>query len=190
MHDVIGHALTVSLLHVSSARLAVEEDPAEAIASLAEAERLAQRSLAEVRAAVGLMREPADGATPPPMPGFGDVEELVESFRHAGTPVSYVVTGDPSRLTATTGLATYRILQEALTNVARHAPGCAARVEVIVDGPTARITVANASTDGVSVVGADGAGLIGMRERAEALGGRLDAGPGGDGWRVEAVLPT
>jgi signal transduction histidine kinase len=187
MHDVIGHALTVSLLHVTSARLAVEEDPAEAIASLAEAERLAQRSLAEVRTAVGLMREGGGGAAAP-MPGIGDVEELVESFRNAGTPVTYVVRGDLSRLTATTGLAAYRILQEALTNVARHAPGRPADIEVVVDGGTTRITVDNPAP-GRALATADGTGLLGMRERAEALGGRLDAGANVDRWRVEAVLP-
>ena len=86
MHDVIGHALTVSLLHVSSARLALDEDPAEAKASLAEAERLAQQSLAEVRAAVGLMRD-HDPSQVAPMPGAGDVVDaggVVPAGRYDG----------------------------------------------------------------------------------------------------------
>ena len=186
MHDVIGHALTVSLLHVSSARLALDDDPEEARSSLAEAERLAQRSLAEVRAAVGMMREdgPVEHA---PMPGAGDVEDLVASFRRAGTPVSCDVVGDLSRLTATAGLVVYRLLQEALTNVARHAPGAETAVRVEVDADGTRVTVDSAGAPGRA---GPGTGLAGMRERVEAVGGRLSAGPCGTGWRVEGVLPA
>jgi signal transduction histidine kinase len=186
MHDVIGHALTVSLLHVSSARLALDDDPEEARTSLAEAERLAQRSLAEVRAAVGLMRgnAPAEHA---PLPGADDLEELVASFRRAGTPVSCDVVGDLSRLTATAGLVVYRLLQESLTNVARHAPGTETTVRVEVDGASTHVTVDSAGAPGRTGAGT---GLHGMRERVEAVGGRLTAGPWRAGWRVEAVLPS
>jgi signal transduction histidine kinase len=185
MHDVIGHALTVSLLHVSSARLALDDDPEEARTSLAEAERLAQQSLAEVRAAVGLMRGdgPAEHA---PMPGADNLEELVASFRRAGTPLSCDVVGDLSRLTATAGLVVYRLLQESLTNVTRHAPGAETAVRVEVDGTGTRITVDSAGAPGQPGAGT---GLVGMRERVEAVGGRLTAGPYRAGWRVEAVLP-
>jgi signal transduction histidine kinase len=186
MHDVIGHALTVSVLHVSSARLALDDDPEEARTSLAEAERLAQQSLAEVRAAVGLMRGdgPAEHA---PMPGTDDLEELVASFRRAGTPVSCDLVGDLSRLTATAGLVVYRLVQESLTNVARHAPGVATAVRVEVDGAGTRVTVDSAGAPGRAV---SGTGLLGMRERVEAVGGRFTAGPWRAGWRVEAVLPS
>ena len=104
MHDVIGHALTVSLLHVSSAQLALDDDPETARASLAEAERLARTSLDEVRAAVGVMRSghPGDVA---PMPTAADVTELVESFRRAGTTIELDVRGDLHGLNATSGLA-------------------------------------------------------------------------------------
>src|SRR4051794_12631718 len=161
MHDVIGHALTVSLLHVSSARLALDDNPQEARASLAEAERLAQRSLAEVRAAVGLMRQdrPHDHA---PMPGAGDVEELVATFRRAGTPVSCDLVGDLSSLTATVGLVVYRLLQEALTNVARHAAGAQSAVRVEVSATGTRVVVDSCGPPGGA---GPGTGLIGMRER-------------------------
>jgi signal transduction histidine kinase len=187
MHDVIGHALTVSLLHVSSARLALDDDPVEARASLAEAERLAQQSLAEVRAAVGLMRG-ADPSTVAPMPGAGDVAELVESFRRAGTPVELAVDGDLAAVGATRGLAIYRIVQESLTNVARHAAGAATsvRIETAEGGTT--VTVTSGGTPDPAAE--EGSGVIGMRERAEALGGQLVAGPWEGGWRVEAVLPS
>jgi signal transduction histidine kinase len=184
LHDVIGHALTVSLLHITSARLALAEDPAEAGDALAEAERLSQQSLADVRAVVGLMKDPTAAA---PLPGVGQIDELLESFRRVGSPVECEVVGDLSGLTATEGLTVYRILQEALTNVVRHAPGSAARVLVeVVDGRT-RVQVDSAGAPGPP--SPDGTGLTGMRERAEAMGGRVTAGPWGSGWRVEAVLP-
>ncbi|GAA5150592.1 histidine kinase [Nocardioides marinquilinus] len=190
LHDVIGHALTVSLLHVTSARLALDEDPAEAAASLAEAERLAQQSLAEVRAVVGLMRDAAGSA---PLPGADQLDELVASFRRAGADVDWQVVGDVAGLTAIEGLTVYRIVQEALTNAVRHAPGAAVSALLEVAPGRTRVVV-DTPAPAREPVGA-GAGLVGMRERAEALGGRLTAGPpadgvpGAPGWRVEAVLP-
>ncbi len=186
VHDVIGHSLTVSLLHVSSARLALEHEPEEAMAALVEAERLGRQSLAEVRQVVGMMRE--DGAAGSgPLPGAGQIEDLVESVRRAETPVELEIVGEPASLTSTSGLAVYRILQEALTNVARHAPGAATTVRVVIDGSQTHLTVDSAGASGPARP--DAHGILSMRERAEALGGRLSAGPGGPGWRVEAVLP-
>lgn len=185
LHDVIGHALSVSLLHITSARLALAEDPAEAEATLAEAERLSQQSLAEVRAVVGLMRDP-QAVTP--MPGSAELDGLVEGFRRAGTAVDWTVDGDLSTLTATEGLTVYRIVQEALTNVVRHAPRAAVTARLVVaDGGT---TVVVDSDGAAPADPTEGAGLAGMRARAEALGGRLTAGPVPSGWRVEAVLPS
>lgn len=186
IHDVIGHSLTVSLLHVSSARLAVEEEPAEALAALEEAERLGRQSLAEVRQVVGLMRDGAEDAAP--LPGAERIGELVESVRRAGTPVVLDVQGETESLTATSGLTLYRILQEALTNVARHAPGAATTVDLEIAAGETRLCVDSAGPPGPSRT--DTLGILSMQERAEALGGRLSAGPGGSGWRVEAVLPT
>jgi signal transduction histidine kinase len=187
MHDVIGHALTVSLLHVSSARLALDDAPDEARASLAEAERLARNSLDEVRAAVGLMRA-ADPSDVAPMPSSADVTDLVESFRRAGTRVELDVRGDLETLGATRGLAVYRIVQEALTNAARHGDGSPVTVQVDVGGGGTTVTVVNGGSPPPGT--GEGSGLVGMRERAEALGGRLLAGPRPGGWRVEAVLPS
>jgi signal transduction histidine kinase len=186
VHDVIGHALTVSLLHISGARLALDEDPQEARRSLLEAERLTRDSLEEVRATVGLMRTdvPGDRA---PLPGAGDLPALVESFRRAGSDVQLVADGHLGALGATRGLAAYRIVQEALTNATRHAPGQPVVVQV---GPTRDGTTVTVHNDGPPVPApTPGAGLLGMRERAESLGGHLTAGPTDDGWLVEAVLP-
>ncbi|MXG89428.1 histidine kinase [Nocardioides flavescens] len=184
MHDVIGHALTVSLLHVGTARLALEEgDTEEAVAALELAESQSRRSLEEVRSSVGLLRTHDGEVTP--LPGAGDLDALVESFRAAGARVDARLADGVRAVPAATGLAAYRIVQEALTNAARHAPGHLASVRVDLDGEV-RIVV---ESDGPPGPRPPGSGVTGMRERAEAVGGRLSAGPGpGGGWRVEAVL--
>lgn len=187
VHDVIGHSLTVSLMHVSSARLALEHEPEEARAALQEAERLGRQSLAEVRHVVGLMHE-SGTAGASPLPGVDQIADLVESVRRAGTPVDLEVVGETGSLTGTGGLTLYRILQEALTNVARHAAGAPTTVRVEVAEGETRLTVDSAGAAGPARPGA--LGIVSMQERAESLGGRLSAGPGGAGWRVEAVLPA
>ena len=187
LHDVIGHALTVSQLHVSSARLAVEEDPTQAVASLVEAERLGLQSLREVRHAVGLLREDGDPSATTPLPGAEQLPTLVDGFRRAGVDVSYEVVGEPGRLPATVAITVYRILQEALTNVARHAAGATTCVRIEVDLAHTVLTVDSAGEAGVNNHG--GIGLSTMKERAEVLGGDLAAGPSDKGWRVRAVLP-
>ena len=187
LHDVIGHALTVSQLHVSSARLAVEEDPTQAIASLVEAERLGLQSLREVRQAVGLLREDGDASATTPLPGAEQLPTLVDGFRRAGVDISYEVVGEPGRLPATVAITVYRILQEALTNVARHAAGAATRVLIEVDPAQTVLTVDSTGEAGVNNHG--GIGLSTMKERAAVLGGDLVAGPAERGWRVRAVLP-
>ncbi|GAA1907312.1 hypothetical protein GCM10009737_05170 [Nocardioides lentus] len=190
MHDVTGHALTVSLLHITAARLAVEDEPEVAAAALAEAERLSRRSLEEVRAAVGVLR---DGSPPgTPLPGAADLPALVDAVARSGVGVTLRTTGDLGSLPGVAGLAAYRIVQESLTNVARHAPTAPTTVELEIggdggdEGGCVRLRVDSAAPG--RDVGA-GTGLASMRERAEALGGRLSAGPGGPGWRVEATWP-
>ncbi len=184
LHDVIAHSLTVSLLHVSSARLAVEEAPAEAVRALAEAERLGRDCLTEVRQVVGLLRSD-EGAITSPLPAAAQLATLVEEFRGAGADVALDAEGDPAGLTATAGLALYRILQEALTNAVRHAPGARTRAGLSVTATRAVLVVDSAGPAGSG----SGAGLLSMRERAEVLGGTCTAGPADGGWRVRAELP-
>jgi signal transduction histidine kinase len=187
VHDVIAHSLTVSLLHLQSARLAVEYEPAEAALALAEAERLCRESLAEVRSTVGLLRQdPAARDHPePPVPGIDGIAELAGRFRLAGADVSLRAAGDTGRLPATTGSAIYRILQEALTNTAKHAPGAPVEIRLDVTPRQVILQVDSAGPPGHGT----GMGLLSMHERAEALGGRCAAGPGGNGWLVCAELP-
>jgi signal transduction histidine kinase len=216
VHDVIAHSLTVSLLHVMSARLAVESDPADAARALAEAERLGRESLSEVRQVVGLLRtgtgpgtgtgvgtgpgtgvgtgtvggSPALPRPAPPQPGVTGIPELVGRFQAAGADFSLTVDGDTGRLPATVGLAVYRILQEALTNAIRHAPGQSAAARLVVHPQEVTLTVDSAGEHGAGEPGlVTGHGIIGMRERAQAAGGRCSAGPGGSGWLVRATFP-
>lgn len=185
LHDVIAHSLTVSLLHVSSARLAVEHEPADASRALAEAERLGRQALTEVRATMGLLREDGASGTAAPVPGLGQVPELVEQFRGAGVRVSLAVDGDPSALPETVGSTVYRIVQEAVTNAAKHAPGTAVTVRVATTRDDVQVIVDSAGPPGDG----SGMGLINMAERAAAVGGSCTAGPGGNGWLVTATLP-
>jgi signal transduction histidine kinase len=186
LHDVIAHSLTVSLLHVTSARLAVEHDPADAARALAEAERLGRQSLAEVRATMGLLRsEPAEGIAAP-VPGAGQVSRLVEQVRGAGADVTLVTDGDLTGLPATTGSIVYRIVQEALTNASKHAIGSPVLVEISVHNGRAEVCVDSAGPPGHG----SGLGVLSMQERAQAVGGTCTAGPGGRGWLVRACLPS
>jgi signal transduction histidine kinase len=186
LHDVIAHSLTVSLLHVSSARLAVEYDPVDAARALAEAERLGRQSLNEVRTIMGLAREESGAPVAAPVPPIASVGELVEQFQRAGADVSLSVEGDLSGVPATTGSTAYRIAQESLTNAAKHAPGSPVSVRVIVDARAVELTIDSAGAPGEGA----GMGLTSMSERAQAVGGRCLAGPDGTGWRVQATLPV
>jgi len=187
LHDILGHTLTVSLLHVQSARLAVEHDPADAARALAEAERLGRECLAEVRTTVGMLRRHADGeeASTGPLPGIDGLPALVERFQAAGADVTFTVEGDTAGLPATAGLAVYRILQEALTNAAKHAPGAPTAVRLAVGAERVTLTADSLAEPGTGT----GLGVVSMRERAESLGGTCEAGPGGRGWLVRATLP-
>ena len=188
LHDVIGHTLTVSLLHVQSARLAVEYDPADAARALAEAERLGRECLAEVRTTVGMLCEDdaAGGrASTAPLPGTADLPALVDQFRSAGADVTFTVEGDTGGLPATAGLAIYRILQEALTNAVKHAPGAPTEVRLTVSPGEVALTADSQAVPGTG----SGLGVVSMRERAESVGGICRAGPGGRGWLVRATLP-
>jgi signal transduction histidine kinase len=187
---VIAHSLTVSLLHISSARLAVEHDPAEAARALAEAERLGRESLDEVRSIVGLMRsrygDSGAAGRLVPVPGLDAVADLVERFRGAGADATLERAGDLESVPATAGATLYRIAQEALTNAAKHAPGSPVLLRVARLPGRVELTVESGGRPGSG----RGMGLSTMSERAEALGGSCEAGPGGAGWRVCACVPT
>ena len=143
IHDVAAHSLAVTLLHLTGARMRAQREGAQSwlIEALAQSERLGRQSLDDVRRTVGLLQDSAAG-TAPPLPGADDIAHLVDEFRTAGLQVVLEVHGTPGDVAPATGLALYRITQEALANVVKHAPGAGADILLEV-GAEARLRVHN-----------------------------------------------
>ena len=193
VHDVIAHSLAVTMLHLTGARHILARDQQGAAAALAQAEHLGRQSLADIRRTVGLLGSAHDTGTVAPLPSASDIPDLVAGFARAGLDVHCHITGDPGRLSAAAGLDLYRITQEALTNVAKHAPGAHTEVELAIGEDAVLLSVCNGENcNGASSPAAaagSGLGLAGMRERAALLGGSLTAQYDGAGWRVECMVP-
>jgi signal transduction histidine kinase len=188
LHDLVGHSLTVVLLHLTGARRRVRADPEGAEQALAEAEEIGRRSLAEIRRNVAVLRGDGARAGTLPTPTARDVPDLVASAASAGASVHLAVHGSLGEVEGVVGLAVYRVLQESLSNAAKHAPGAPVTVDIGVAADAVQVTVVDAGGHPVDA-SSPGVGLIGMRERVESLGGALAVGPFEDGWRVVARLP-
>jgi signal transduction histidine kinase len=189
IHDVVAHSLAVTMLHLTGARLALHRDPNEAEEALLQAERLGRESLAEIRRTVGLLAPEGTG-TAPPLPAATDIAQLVNEFEAAGLDVDFDMTGDPGALPPATGLGLYRVAQESLSNVVRHAPGTHTTMSLRVGEEVVSMHVRNALARTRPAPGTDGGlGVRGMRERVTLLGGELRAGPEGDAWSVDVELP-
>jgi signal transduction histidine kinase len=168
-----------------------DREPDRAGSALAAIESASHEALDELRAILGVLRE-ANGAEVPlePAPGLAGVPSLVDQFREAGGDVELQISGEqPDRLPEAVQLAAFRIVQESLTNAARHAPGAAARVRLAYEAERLSVSIENDSAPMGNGNGEAGVGIIGMRERVGALGGSLAAGPSAAGFRVEAELP-
>lgn len=191
VHDLVGHSLSVVLLHVTGARHLVHSDPDEAERALEQAEAAGRQSLAEIRRTVGLLRDESDPTAPVvPSAHLTDVPTLVDDFAAAGLVAQLDIDGTVDRIDPAIGLAGYRITQEALTNVSRHTIGADVRVSIgVVDG-SCEIVVSNRGGEILDLGRGAGFGLVSMRERAKSVGGSLVAGPTPDGWVVEASLPV
>jgi signal transduction histidine kinase len=189
LHDLAGHTLAAVLLHVTGARHVLRRDVDEAERALRDAEAVGRSSLDQIRATVAALRTDERG-TDPALPDAADLGVLVDDYRRAGLDIRYHVDGDLAELDGPVGTALHRIAREALTNVARHAPGNRVDVSLAAEDGAVRLRVVDSGTPGPAAP-ADGPhfGLVGMVERARAVGGELDAGPAPDGWRVEARLP-
>ena len=191
VHDLVGHSLSVVMLHVTGARHLIRKDPDEAERALEQAEAAGRSSLAEIRRTVGMLREDFDDASPPvPSPDLTDVAGLVEDYRLGAVDIALDIDGDVARVDATASLAGYRIIQEALTNVTRHTIGSMVRVGIVVGERTYDLAVENSEGENLDTGSGSGFGLISMRERAKSVGGLLVSGPTPTGWIVEATLPT
>lgn len=188
VHDVIAHSLSVTMLHLTGARMALEDgDHEEARTGLTEAESAGRQAMADIRRTMGLLAPTGSTGTAAPQPSASDVVELVNSFRDAGLDVAVDLRGDLAHVPPTTGVALYRIVQESLSNVAKHAGGPATVVIDVADEAVA-IDVTNPVLNGASPNGG-GFGLDGMRQRAHLLGGTLTVERDGGLWRVAARLP-
>jgi signal transduction histidine kinase len=190
LHDVVAHNVSVIAVQAGAARLTSRDSPAQATETLGVIERTARATLAELRALLGMLRRAdEEGLGREPQPTLAQLDALVARAREAGLRIEVRVEGSLAALPATVDLSAYRIVQEALTNVMKHAPG--ARVHLLVrrtDWAVDLVVVDDGP--GPTPSPSRGQGLIGMRERASLVGGNLTAGPAlGGGFRVEARLP-
>jgi signal transduction histidine kinase len=192
VHDLVGHGLAAVMLQVTSARHVLRRDPAAAEEALRSAEGVGRRSMRELRRTVSLLRSDGESAISPPLPSAEELGALVEEARVGGLAVELRTSGDLSRLAPGVDVALYRIAQEAVANAARHAPQARTVLDLKLGEGYACLVV---ETTGPTVATADPGqertryGLIGMRERAAALGGELSAGPTPGGWRVSCRIP-
>jgi signal transduction histidine kinase len=190
LHDVVAHTLTE--INVQAAAAAERLAPGGARAALERIEDASQGAIGELRAILGVLRDSDHAAAPRvPAPGIENLSELIDRARDAGLDAQLQIAGEqPARLSDTASLAAYRIVQESLTNARRHAPGAPVRVKLRFDPVAASLEIESAaSAESNGNPDAAGVGIVGMRERATALGGRLDAGPTANGFLVQAQLP-
>ncbi|OBK87522.1 sensor histidine kinase [Mycolicibacter sinensis] len=189
VHDVIAHSLSITLLHVTGARHALQQDRDvdDAVDALTDAERLGRQAMADIRRTVGLLEDGPAGTAPEP--GIADIGDLIADYAQAGLKVTLRTDGSSDPVSAATGLALYRIAQESLANIAKHAPDSKAMVTVVVSPSTALLSIVNEMPAAVTSASRDGRGLAGMRQRVELLGGTIDAGPCPQGWSVRAEIP-
>jgi signal transduction histidine kinase len=188
LHDTVGHHVSGIAIQAQAGRIAAASDPDRALAALATIEEAASRTLAEMRAMVGVLRDGTEPDLAPP-PGVRDVERLARNV--GGSPrVEVHRSGDLDGLSPSVGVALYRIAREAVTNAVRHARSATrVVVHIAAEGEQVRLTVHNDGEPGTTG-SAPGYGLLGMTERATLLGGTLRAGPAPEGgWTVDAVLP-
>jgi signal transduction histidine kinase len=192
LHDVVTHAVSVMVLQTGAARQIMSKDERRSRALLESVEASGRSALEELRRLLGLLSDRDGDAPLSPQPGVSEIPSLIEQVRQAGQAVELYVEGQPRVVSAGVAVAAYRIVQEALTNVLKHANGAPSRVvlrwadaalelEILDRGPAHDPAPPNALT---------GRGLAGMHERAAMYGGTLDAGPGPDrGYVVRARIP-
>jgi signal transduction histidine kinase len=205
LHDVVAHNVSVMVVQADGAGYALDTAPEQARSALEAIARTGRSALAEMRSLLGVLRAADGGAAElAPQPGIEQVTELLEQARAAGLPVTFAVRGGPRDLPAGQALAAYRIVQESLTNARKHGgPAATASVALGFHEDRLVISVTDDGHDGDRgrerpgrerdlrpAEDTLGHGLVGMRERAEAYGGTMAAGPlDGGGWRVSATFP-
>jgi signal transduction histidine kinase len=194
LHDIVSHAMSVVAVQAGVGSHLIATRPDEAAKSLRAIEDTARAALSETRSLLSVMRDDDDDqASRSPVPGLGNLRALVQRVADAGQPVTLRVEGQPRAMPQTLELSVYRVVQEALTNVVRHAAPATATVVIRYDDNGGVVVEVNDDGHGTRNKRGDGRGhgLAGMRERVCLLGGELSAGPrAGGGYQVLARLPA
>lgn len=192
LHDIVAHTLTTINVQAAVAGHLLDSEPRHARSALQLIEDASRDAIAELRAILGVLRDREQPDAPrAPTPGVEDVSEIVARARGTGLEVELQVSGArPDRLSDAASLAAYRIVQESLTNARRHAPGSPVQVQVSFRSAALIVVVENSAGAAPNGQGAAaGVGIVGMTERAAAVGGTLQAAPTPSGFRVDATLP-
>ena len=190
VHDVVSHGLSVVVVQAELAQLFLESDPPRARAAMENVEDTGRKALSDVREVLESLRDAGRGDTDAQSPNLADVPDLVGRMRRSGLPVLMEATPDPPPLSPQVSATAYRVVQEALTNVLRHAGQSRTSLHIDHDDHQLVIDVRDAGGESSSPMG-EGFGLEGMRERVVACGGQLTVGASAEGgFRVRAVLPV
>jgi signal transduction histidine kinase len=193
LHDVVAHAMATISVQAGVAQHVLAENPAAVSDALQAIRQSSRDGLRELRAILNVLRQADDGDPTQPAPGLVQLDTLIANASTAGLPVTLQRPADLGEVPPAVDMAAYRIVQESLTNVIKHAgPSATATVVLDFSGNELRVVVTDTGVGLVpGIQGAGGHGLIGMRERAASVGGTLETGPGpGGGYRVVAVLPA
>jgi signal transduction histidine kinase len=191
LHDVVAHHVSTIAIQADTARLATPGMPAEGAARLEAIGETARDAMTEMRRVLGVLRTEDGASELAPQPGLDRLGELLDTARDSGTPVRLVLEGRPAPLTPSVELTAYRIVQEALTNARRHAPGAPVEVALRYEPGALALCVRDRGPGPLRELGSGGQGLRGMRERVTLVGGTLSTGAAdGGGFAVEARLPT
>ena len=191
LHDVIAHHVSVMVVQADGARYMLRADPGRAETAVAAISRTGRQALAEMRRLLGVLRAGDEIAQLAPVPGLGQLRELLDEARNAGLSVDFALRGSPRRLPEGAELAAYRVVQESLTNTRKHGGlAAAARVSLDYQPDGLLVEVTDDGLGAAAVPDGAGHGLTGMHERLSMYGGTVEAGPlAGGGYRVSAWLP-
>lgn len=191
LHDIVAHQVSLMTVQAGAAKTVADKDPHTAVQAMASVEKAGRQALDELRHLLGVLRPGNEADELGPQPGLADIPRLVEELQQAGLDVSVTLDGTDAELPARVDLSIYRIVQEALTNVLKHAgPQARAEVRISSDDRGVTIEVRDDGRGGTQLPGS-GHGIAGMRERAQLLGGSLETRPLPEGgFSVIARLPT
>ncbi|WP_307611053.1 sensor histidine kinase [Pseudarthrobacter sp. W1I19] len=196
LHDIVSHAVTVMMLHAAGGRRVIDSDPQRAAQALEVIESVGTEATQELGRLLRLLKPPgknSDEEQQTPLPTLGDIHSLIEPVRSGGVQVDVRASGEAGRLDPSVGHAAYRVVQESLTNISKHAgSGTTALIDVRWEPRTLTLNISDdgGGTPGGHPEGASGYGLLGLKERVEVAGGSIEWGPRDRGFFLSAHLPS